>query len=312
MPGLWPGTLGGQITAPPTIFVAVSDGDYPTLSGTSVAASSLDGITWTQRTMPASAKWENVAYGNGTFVAIARESSIAATSTNGITWTQRAMPTSATWRCITFGNGVFVAMDSGTGKNVAVSSDGINWTSSTTTNAGWSDVIFATHLGIFVAIIIGSNTAATSNDGLNWTYRTLPTTSAWTGLAYGNNTIVAVSETGGSFGNAATSTDGINWTARQTRGLHRAVAFGNNIFSAVGSTVVTTRSTNNGVTWTEHGSANANNNTSIAYGSGVFVATCYNYGTCATSPDGISWTMRSMPGGSYKSWTNICNGVVLN
>jgi hypothetical protein len=34
----------------------------------------------------------------GVFVAVAQGSSIAASSTDGITWTQRALPVSANWR----------------------------------------------------------------------------------------------------------------------------------------------------------------------------------------------------------------------
>ena len=52
------------------------------------------GITWTQRTLPVSANWYSVTYGNGLFVAVAY-GSIAATSPDGITWTQRTRPVSA-------------------------------------------------------------------------------------------------------------------------------------------------------------------------------------------------------------------------
>jgi hypothetical protein len=60
--------------------------------------------------MPASATWRSVTYGNGVFVAVAANSAIAATSPDGITWTQRALPSSANWQYVTYGNGVFVAV----------------------------------------------------------------------------------------------------------------------------------------------------------------------------------------------------------
>jgi len=53
-----------------------------TAAGTSmvVAATSADGITWTQRTLPANTGWSSVTNGASTFVAVANSSSIAATS----------------------------------------------------------------------------------------------------------------------------------------------------------------------------------------------------------------------------------------
>ena len=67
-----------------------------------IAATSPDGVTWTQRTLPASADWYSVTYGNGVFVAVAQGSSIAATSPDGITWTQRTLPVSADWIVVTY------------------------------------------------------------------------------------------------------------------------------------------------------------------------------------------------------------------
>ncbi|MFM6943684.1 MAG: hypothetical protein ACKOXV_00165, partial [Bacteroidota bacterium] len=75
-----------------------------------IAATSTDGITWTQRTLPVNTNWQSVTYGNGVFVAVANTSSIAATSTDGITWTQRTLPVSTNWYSVTYGNGVFVAV----------------------------------------------------------------------------------------------------------------------------------------------------------------------------------------------------------
>jgi hypothetical protein len=43
-------------------------------------------------------------------VAVAQSSTIAATSPDGITWTQQVLPISATWYSVTYGNGVFVTV----------------------------------------------------------------------------------------------------------------------------------------------------------------------------------------------------------
>ena len=47
------------------------------------------GVLWTQRTLPASADWSSVTYGNGVFVAVASNSAIAVTSTDVVSWTQQ-------------------------------------------------------------------------------------------------------------------------------------------------------------------------------------------------------------------------------
>ncbi|MDR1479409.1 MAG: hypothetical protein LBJ00_10770 [Planctomycetaceae bacterium] len=64
--------------------------------------------------------------------------------------------------------------------------------------------------GKFVAVDYNSNKAAYSTDGINWTAATLPGSSNWNGVTYGNGKFVAVSHNSNK---AAYSTDGINWTA---------------------------------------------------------------------------------------------------
>ena len=58
--------------------VIVEGTAYPTFP--SWLTQPIGGVLWTQRTLPASADWQSVTYGNGVFVAVARSSTIAATS----------------------------------------------------------------------------------------------------------------------------------------------------------------------------------------------------------------------------------------
>ena len=83
-------------TASEHTFIAVA-------SSSSIAATSPNGITWTQRVLPVSAYWRSVTYGNNTFVAVASNSTIAVTSPDGITWTQRVLPASVGWQSVTHG-----------------------------------------------------------------------------------------------------------------------------------------------------------------------------------------------------------------
>jgi hypothetical protein len=167
------------------------------------------GFAATQRTMPASGQWYGVAYGNGTFAAVAYDTAIAATSADGITWTQRTLPMSAGWYALAFGNGTFVAVSYGNAI-AATSTDGITWTQRTLpANTTWSNIAYGG--GTFVAVAYNTAIAATSADGITWTQRTLPMSAGWYGIAYGNGVFVAVAN-GGTI--AATSADGITWTHR--------------------------------------------------------------------------------------------------
>ena len=83
--------------------------------------------SWTQSTLPASANWTSVCYGDGKFVAVTYGSTIAAYSTDGINWTQTTLPASAKWYSVCYGDGKFVAV--AFNSNVAAySNDGLNWT----------------------------------------------------------------------------------------------------------------------------------------------------------------------------------------
>jgi len=80
-------------------FVAIETGTASTK-----AAISIDkGLNWVATTLPASTTYNKIAYGQGLFVVVSNNT-IAATSPDGITWTQRAMPSSSNWRAAAFGN----------------------------------------------------------------------------------------------------------------------------------------------------------------------------------------------------------------
>ena len=68
---------------------------------------------WTASTLPSSANWWSVTYGNGKYVAVATSSSTAAYSTDGINWTASTLPSSASWYSVTYGNGKYVAVVNG-------------------------------------------------------------------------------------------------------------------------------------------------------------------------------------------------------
>jgi hypothetical protein len=69
-------------------------------ANTTVTAYSTDGITWTASTLPASAGWISVTYGDDKFVTVAGNTNTAY-STDGITWTLSTMPASVLWKSVT-------------------------------------------------------------------------------------------------------------------------------------------------------------------------------------------------------------------
>ncbi|MBK9502653.1 MAG: hypothetical protein IPO06_25375 [Leptospiraceae bacterium] len=185
--------------------------DTPTTT-TTTTTPAVPGSTWTARTLPSSQVWRSVTYANGVFVAVGNGTAVA-TSPDGITWTDRTMPSSALWWSVTYGNGVFVAVAGGTSLSTAAatSPDGITWTSRTLPNSlYWNSVTFGN--GVFVAVATLNSVAATSPDGITWTARlqvttwfsaaggwlsgrrhprtwtarTLPVSTTWTPVTYGN------------------------------------------------------------------------------------------------------------------------------
>ena len=180
------------------------------VSGTSIAYTSPDGITWTQRTLPSSSQWNSIAWNGTVFCAISNTSgTVAATSPDGITWTARTLPTSQVWNSIAW-NGTLFAVVGGSASTVAATSpDGITWTNRTITSGTWSLVIW--NGTVFLAI--GSGTvAATSPDGITWTARTLAYSLPSTPILAASSSLFVLMTSGTS--TYQTSPDGITWTQR--------------------------------------------------------------------------------------------------
>ena len=126
-----------------------------------------------------------------------------------------------------------------------------------------------------------------SGAGTTWTVR-VPGFSGLDGVAYGNDTFVAVGEDGA----ILTSPDGVNWTQRTsgTSNRLRGVTYGNGLFVAVGEdgTILTSP---DGATWTQRTLETNDDFIGVTYGNGTFVAV--GDGAILTSPDGVNWTQRT-------------------
>ena len=243
---------------------------------------------WQETAMPWEQPWNDVAYGNGKFVAIAEQTSRGAYSEDGITWKQMNMPVSAYWQSIAYGNGKFVAVSYNNSAVSAYSLDGISWTQTTMpASAEWGSVVYGADK--FVAIANKSDRAAYSLDGITWVETTMPSNSPWLDIAYGNNKFIVVSYEGG---NLAYSNDGITWEQTSMFPLAgwRSVTYGNGVFVAVERDSNNAAYSSDGINWTMTKLPASGFWGNVVYGDGLFVATIGDGYAAAYSRDGINWT----------------------
>jgi hypothetical protein len=215
------------------LFVGVG---FAIVSGvdTSFIATSSNGINWTARTPSETMSFQDVQYGNGLFVAVARSgTNRIMTSPDGITWTSRTTSITPTFTSVAYGAGIWVAVcDFSPGGTTFTSYDGINWNEQPT--------IFSSTT-IYFADGKFTTGSMYSVDGLTWITNTAPFLSNSTlNISYGNGYFVAVTNFGTN--RIAYSTNAINWTAipAASVGTFESVIFGKDRF-IVGATSGTQR-----------------------------------------------------------------------
>lgn len=301
-------------------FVAVGYGG--------IVLTSPNGITWTMRQTNSGAALEDVAYGNGKYVAVGGYPSNAKLiSTDGITWTSQlpAYGTDYNLYDITFGNGQFVAV--GYYGAVLTSPNAVTWTK--------RDIgILETMQGVVYAnnqfITVGTGIRR-STDGVIWQATSAPDGQSnlnsvtygngryvvfGNSYAYGSKAQLLTSTDGVTFtrtefatypapsdvvfgqnlfvsvdyyGNILSSSDGLVWTFRKLGSSFKAITYGKGRYVAVGTGQAMVST--NGLIWTASSPLLNVNFQDIAYGNGLFVAVGNN-GIIYTSPDGLTWTSR--------------------
>jgi hypothetical protein len=175
--------------------LAYGNNIYIAVGGTSTTPSAvkLSGnpstASWVSSPITGSVTYAAVAYGNGYFVAVPATSGTATSyTTNGTTWTVGGvLPVSTVWASVAYGNGRFVALAAN--GTIAYSYDlATSWMQSL--NAGLSSSLTWVKIsygdGLFYAIASATNVCATSWDGVNWVVQTMPATTGWKSVAFGN------------------------------------------------------------------------------------------------------------------------------
>ena len=233
--------------------IAYGNGAFVALSrqnGSTRAAYSTDGITWSLRTVTASSTYTELRFINDSFWALSNVGGVYV-STNGTTWTARATTGSGVTSpaYLNYANGRYIL--GGTGTAVGFSTNGITWTTNTaniqvlspiyvnkkyygltadTTSAfaystdaiTWTPVTpgFSNPLNVNTSVaygmgrfvVIATTSAWSSTDGITWASTTLPAGLTYTHCAYGNNLFVASPNTSaGALTTCAYSTDGLVW-----------------------------------------------------------------------------------------------------
>lgn len=211
-----------------------------------------------------------------------------------------------------YGNGTYVLLNGviDTGDNVAISTDGYNWTLSPAPGLGANRGGSVVYGDKFVRLqgLFGSQSSNVwySTDGTNWTQADVGLAANWRDVAYGNGRYVAVSERNTSFDpqtQAVTSSDGITWNTVSmpaaagwtsvTYAAGRFVAIGNDSNRAAYST--------DGNTWSGATLPETTSWIDVAYGNGTFLAVAFNGNTAWSRDDGQTWA-NGLPNGSVSPW----------
>lgn len=268
---------------------------------------------WTSGTLPSSANWTSVAFGNGRFVAVASGSQTAAYSTNGINWTSVSLPSSSTWNCVRYCKDRFIAV-SGAGKAI-YSTDGITWTALTLpVSSTWSSVGYNAEKGYYaIASSATSNIQCIySTNGTTWkqgTQMSGPVSS----MAYGNGKLIGVTTAATNNFEICSSTGG-SWNMAifisptpSTKRSWYDVVYGTDRFVAVASGGKAAYSlTGSASSFTEVTLPVNATFRGVAYGNGKFVAVANASNQYIFSENGTLWTAGEMP--SSANWRSVAYG----
>jgi hypothetical protein len=221
--------------------------------------------------------------------------------TSWVTGTFPFYPPSTGNRSWAYGNGLILFNHSiqASDRTGTSSTDGITWTSRSTTAATNGPMTFGNGLFLAVPQSVASSSASISTDGVSWTLVTMPSSQFWYNLKFGNNKFVAIQGNGNSTA-AAYSTDATTWQATtmpSSQGWQNII-FANNIFHAIawtgGSATSVAANSTDGITWTQITVPSGNWRGFNAVGNGKVLA--LGTGTTArVSTDSITWTAATLP-----------------
>jgi uncharacterized delta-60 repeat protein len=285
-----PLNFGGRVVFGGGLFVALLAGNAE--APAPQMASSPDGLNWTARGLSTSRWIQDLAWGNGEFLAAGQQagdgSSAVFASTDLISWTNVHSLGSVQPTGLGFGGGRWVIVTSNPEGTILTSADGTHWTKSWLSPSNGLNAVTYTGDG-FVAVGRRGNIFS-SPDGGTWTARSSGTSMNLRSLAHGHGCYVAT----GNEGLLYTSSNGLDWVRRPGLGSNnwRGVAFGAGRFVAVGEDPMTGGAvmvSSNGMGWSVANSGGSNGLYDVAYGNGLFVAVG-DRGAVMVSESGLDWS----------------------
>ena len=219
-----------------------------------------------------------------------------------LVWTESEM-LAGYWSSVCYGDGKFVATTS-SGNKIAYSTDGITWTTATTSISLYGDSVCYGN-GKFVAVAGVTASASYSTDGITWATTTMPRSANWQSVCYGAGKFVAVSDNNSA---AAYSTDGVTWTemSLSTSKQWRSVCYGAGKFVAIARNTNAAAYSTDGITWTAMTLPSSKDWKTVCYGGGKFVAVAKSSNAVAYSDDGINWTATTLR--DSQTWYSVCYG----
>lgn len=299
-----------QLTGDVVENAIYANGKYVAITGSgSNISSSTDSVNWTSSPV-ISASRTSIAYGNGYYVTVGNGTTISR-STDAITWTDHTVINLNRTSIIHDGSKFIVATDGS--KSTLVSNNGIDWSDTVFSPIIPMAVIYTNNK--YTLLPYNGNISAVSTDGATWTRgsTTMPATTYWTHITYGNGVYVA-SSTWSPLSFVAVSTNGLNWSSGTlSTSATRIVTFGNGVFVAITYSTTTNviSYSYDGTTWANSTLPASVSSTTVTFGNGEFLA----FNSTATgyySANGVSWTARTLP--SNITNANYGNGqfIALN
>lgn len=286
--------------------------------------------TWNTVTLPATAQWAGVAYGNGNLVCVASTSNGAYSSDGGVTWTGVTLPSATgAWTNIVFDGTTHIALDND-GSACTSTNGGVTWSARIALPSGvvdtWGAFTYANGMCLAVSADY-QNTLVTTDHGSTWTVNTLATSGHYNGLTW--DPVNALWCTLNGVANSQVSTtspDGVTWTnhaaalpvsqawgALATDGLGNTIAIGGATAATSQVTNVGALSKDGGVTWTSITLPSTANWSGIAYLNGMFmiVTDGASPSSAYTTNLGATWTVDSTLPASDWAWLNAVDNLFI-
>lgn len=268
--------------------------------GSTGAAYSATGSTWTAATLPITRDWYGMAYSStlNLFVAVSEAANgTAIYSSNMTSFTQsQAIPysRSITWapELGLFINGAGGSLSSSPSV-IRTSTDGIIFTTQSTPSTVTNFIETIVWSGSLAVAVTQNSKVMTSPDAITWTERTAAT-GEWHGGAYSPQLGLYV--IGGINGYVGTSSNGTSWTVGAVTGNWRKFAWSPTLNLFVGTRFGSTIAySSNGTSWTASSSPSSQwwdvlwNPDQAVFHATRFGTTTPNY----YSSDGINWTAQA-------------------